>query len=262
MRNGVQYGNPAIPYASNNVPGLVKVGNGLNIDGNGVLSTSGGGASELTQLSDVNITDPQDLDFLRYDATEDEWFNSHVMIPKKLSELKDVSIPSPQNGNVLTYNSSTFKWEAAAPSGGGSKIYDASGSRYYDSGQWRFSQSVYEANGFDSTKPFVVFLHIDVPAASNQFNDRLACDQTIYLPSAQYGDTYYLHFYTKGGDPRGFLVMSAEVTITNISASAFTVNITLHNDSKKITVSGSSVSSAAYSPSTTYNASFKVGVMQ
>lgn len=58
MRNGVQYGNPAIPYASNNVPGLVKIGNGLSIDGNGVLSADPATIPSLGDLTDVDLTTP------------------------------------------------------------------------------------------------------------------------------------------------------------------------------------------------------------
>lgn len=46
-----QIGN--IPYASATVPGLIKVGNGLSIDSNGVLTTSGAVTSWNTRTGDV-----------------------------------------------------------------------------------------------------------------------------------------------------------------------------------------------------------------
>ncbi len=76
-----------IPTASSSDLGGVKVGSGLSINSEGVLSATGGGggASSFSDLDDVSI-------------------NEHTLV----------------NGQVPVYNSATQKWENMNQSGGGS----------------------------------------------------------------------------------------------------------------------------------------------
>ena len=68
--------NEALPIATANVLGGIKVGSGLSINGSGVLSTSGGGgggATALDGLTDVAISNVQVNQVLKYDGSE--WTN-------------------------------------------------------------------------------------------------------------------------------------------------------------------------------------------
>ena len=68
--------NEALPIATANVLGGIKVGSGLSINGSGVLSTSGGGgggATALDGLTDVAISNVQVNEVLKYDGSE--WTN-------------------------------------------------------------------------------------------------------------------------------------------------------------------------------------------
>ena len=67
--------NEALPTATANVLGGVKVGSGLAISAQGVLTASGGGggATALDGLSDVTISTPQVNQVLKYDGSE--WTN-------------------------------------------------------------------------------------------------------------------------------------------------------------------------------------------
>lgn len=103
----------------------------------------GGGASVLTDLSDVNVSSPSDGQVLKYDSTTQKWKNENesgggavedvtldgnsvvngqgvaVLTTPNVSNLKDTNISSPLSGQTLQYNATTQKWENTTPASGG-----------------------------------------------------------------------------------------------------------------------------------------------
>lgn len=72
--------------------------------------TVGGGASELSGLSDTNISNPQNEQVLKYDSTSQKWINSSGGGGSStLADLTDTSIATPTTGQALVY-SSIGKW--------------------------------------------------------------------------------------------------------------------------------------------------------
>ena len=67
--------NEALPIATANVLGGIKVGSGLSINGSGVLSASGGGggSTDLDGLTDVSLSNLQTNEVLKYNGTT--WTN-------------------------------------------------------------------------------------------------------------------------------------------------------------------------------------------
>ena len=82
-----------------------------------------GGASSLDDLSDVDITSPEDGDVLTYDESTSTWKSVEPLINEyALTDLTDISISSPSNGEVLTYDDG--QWINANPTGGASDLTD------------------------------------------------------------------------------------------------------------------------------------------
>lgn len=103
----------------------------------------GGGASALTDLTDVNVSSPSDGQVLKYDSTTQKWKNENesgggsvndvtldgnsvvngqgtaVLTTPNVNDLKDTNISNPSNGQTLQYNASAQKWENATPASGG-----------------------------------------------------------------------------------------------------------------------------------------------
>lgn len=75
--------------------------------------TRGKGASELSELSDVDINSVSDEQILQYDSTSEKWVNTNLPTPEPgdLDSLTDVTISSPTNDQYLKYNSTTQQWE-------------------------------------------------------------------------------------------------------------------------------------------------------
>lgn len=72
--------------------------------------------SSLAGLSDVDINSPSEGQVLKYDATDDVWYNSSENA-ESLSGLSDTSISLPSAGQVLTYDDVSGKWvNGSAPS--------------------------------------------------------------------------------------------------------------------------------------------------
>lgn len=87
-----------------------------NISGklNGTGGGGGGGATTLNGLTDVNITNPQNDNILKY--SNGVWINS--VIPDgidELSELGDVSLYNLSHNQVLQYHTGTQKWSNVSP---------------------------------------------------------------------------------------------------------------------------------------------------
>lgn len=82
-----------LPIAAANTLGGVKVGSGLSIAQDGTLSTSGGGgASELNDLDDVEVSNPSSGQMLKYNATTSKFENSDIDIPNELSYSATMTI--------------------------------------------------------------------------------------------------------------------------------------------------------------------------
>ena len=103
----------------------------------------GGGASALTDLSDVNVSSPSNGQVLKYDAQNEKWVNEDesgggnvedvtldgnsvvnqqgvaALTTPNVSNLKDTNISNPSNGQTLQYNATTNKWENTTPASGG-----------------------------------------------------------------------------------------------------------------------------------------------
>ena len=67
--NGIEENanNYSLPIASSTILGGIKIGSGLSIDSNGVLSSNGGGSSDLSNYqtkTDNNLTTTNIADFL------------------------------------------------------------------------------------------------------------------------------------------------------------------------------------------------------
>ena len=80
-------------------------------------ASQNGGASEITELDDVNINSSTlaNGDALVYDSASSKWVNGEVTPgASDLSDLGDVAISSPSNDQVLKYNSTSGKWENSA----------------------------------------------------------------------------------------------------------------------------------------------------
>lgn len=74
------------------------------------------GVGEFDDLTDVDITSPQNGQVPIYNSTTQKWENGNPSaVITEFEELDDVAISSPQNGQVATYNSTTQKWENADP---------------------------------------------------------------------------------------------------------------------------------------------------
>ena len=79
----------------------------------GMLLSSPGGASDLADLDDVSIDNPELGQLLVYDGNK--WENQFASIspitPVTLASLQDVRISSVSNDQILRYNSTASKWE-------------------------------------------------------------------------------------------------------------------------------------------------------
>ena len=66
--------------------------------GNQITGTMVGGASELSELNDVNLTSLSNGQIIKYNSTDDEWQNAD----NSLANLSDTVISTPANGQVIT----------------------------------------------------------------------------------------------------------------------------------------------------------------
>lgn len=94
--------------------------------------SGGGGATALSGLTDVNVTEGGAIDqySLVWDNATSKWIAKDVSGTggaTALSDLTDVDVTStaPSNGQVLTWNDTASKWQNQDPTGGGGGIPDA-----------------------------------------------------------------------------------------------------------------------------------------
>jgi fibronectin-binding autotransporter adhesin len=92
-----------LPVASDISLGAIKVGDGLSIDGTGVLSVT---TESLSDLTDVTLSSPANDEILIYNGSN--WVNSGLTLTTTLSSLTDTIISSPSNNEVLMYNGSNW----------------------------------------------------------------------------------------------------------------------------------------------------------
>lgn len=104
-----------LPTATAQALGGVKIdGVTITIDANGVISSQTSGVDELANLTDVNISQIQDGQILKWDSTSSKWVNtSEAEVRTQLSLLEDVDIDDTTlaDGQVLKYNGTSEKWE-------------------------------------------------------------------------------------------------------------------------------------------------------
>lgn len=89
----------------------------------GMLLVNPSGASDLSDLGDVNISDPEAGQILEYNATSEKWENVFASIspvtPATLASLQDVMLSDLQDGDFISYDATEEKWvnvgEAPAP---------------------------------------------------------------------------------------------------------------------------------------------------
>jgi len=107
-----------LPIAGANTLGGIKVGQNLSIDQNGVLNATGGSSvTDLDDLSDVTISSAADGQVLKYN--NGTWVNANEAGgASTLSDLSDVDVTttSPTSGQVLKFDGTN--WVNANESGG------------------------------------------------------------------------------------------------------------------------------------------------
>lgn len=84
---------------------------------NGIAYT---GSQDLSGLSDVSLSSPQNNEILAYNSTTHKWENKTGGGgggASDLDDLNDVSIISPTNNQVLKYNSISQEWENGSVGG-------------------------------------------------------------------------------------------------------------------------------------------------
>lgn len=98
----------------------------LKSDGTWATVSGGGGATDLDDLSDVDITTPSNGQVLKYNSTSQKWENgTGGGGASDLDDLTDVDITSPTGGQILKYNSTTQKWENVDTGGTVSSIFSS-----------------------------------------------------------------------------------------------------------------------------------------
>ena len=74
---------------------------------------SGSGASSMSQLTDVDLTDLEDGQVLKYDENTQTWKPGDDASATSLGNLDDVDLTNLQDGQVIIYDSTTEKWLAS-----------------------------------------------------------------------------------------------------------------------------------------------------
>ena len=121
--------------------------NNLYVDG--TIYTVSGGGGDLDDLTNVDISSPQEGDALVYDSTNQEWVNGTVSSVDDLDDLSNVDIVNVVNGQALCYNGVTSKWENQTVPGGGSANI------------WTGTQAEYEAQASQIADDTVVLITDD-----------------------------------------------------------------------------------------------------
>jgi hypothetical protein len=64
----------------------------------------------LDRLSDVTVTNVQDNQVLKYDASQQQWVNVATGAITSLDQLSDVTITAVQDGQSLQYDNASGNW--------------------------------------------------------------------------------------------------------------------------------------------------------
>lgn len=85
--------------------------------GDGTWKTPQSGASSVSTLTDVDLTNLSNGQILKYNETSEKWENANESGggASSLDDLTDVETTTPTNGQVLTYDSTAQKWINANP---------------------------------------------------------------------------------------------------------------------------------------------------
>lgn len=103
--------NYVLPTASSSTKGGVKVdGTTIVIDQNGVISAAAS-ATELSELTDVDLESLANGQILVYDSTSQKWVNTNLTVTTTLDSLTDVDIDNLVDGQGLIWDSTAQKWE-------------------------------------------------------------------------------------------------------------------------------------------------------
>ena len=79
------------------------------------LKGSGGAGGAISELSDVELTNLQNAQVLKYDATEQVWKNANSgAVIDELGDIADVDLQNLVNGDVLTWDNYNSKWKNTA----------------------------------------------------------------------------------------------------------------------------------------------------
>jgi hypothetical protein len=92
-----------LPMASDITLGAIKIGDGISIDGEGIVSVD---QIALDDLSNVNVPTPSNADVLTYNGSQ--WISTGLTLTTDLSSLTDVTLTSPQSSQILRYNGSQW----------------------------------------------------------------------------------------------------------------------------------------------------------
>jgi len=68
------------------------------------------GSINLDRLSDVTVTNVQDNQVLKYDASQSQWVNVATGAITTLEDLSDVVITSVSDGQSLQYDNASGNW--------------------------------------------------------------------------------------------------------------------------------------------------------
>jgi len=105
----------SLPIATSDRLGGVKIGNNINVSGDGTISIDNPVVS-LVELSDTSISNPQQDQVLTYSGGT--WVNGTAIT--NLSDLSDTSINSPEQDQTLIYSGGTWV-NGVSTTGGGFK---------------------------------------------------------------------------------------------------------------------------------------------
>ena len=84
---------------------LSDVTSNIQVQLNGKLSSA-----SIGTLTDVNLTNLADGEYLRYDSSTDKWVNTTATVSTSLATLTDVNISNPSQGQNLVYDAINAKW--------------------------------------------------------------------------------------------------------------------------------------------------------
>lgn len=102
----------------------------------------GGGATTLDALTDVDTTGVTDGQVLVYDDIGAEWVPATIVgAGSDLDDINDVNAPTPSDGDVLTFDTGTGEWVNAAPTGGGGSGLYAPASPHADNDEFAYADA-------------------------------------------------------------------------------------------------------------------------